>query len=457
MDIVRKGKGDSRMKRMGKRGLAFWFLSLTIFLSCASMAFPQETALPVPGKPLTLEQCVALGLKFNPALRGNQASVEAQKARVEQALAAYYPQINFSAGYNAQTFNFITLAGQFRPYTYNYTFQDIFSMGPNLTQTIYDFGRTSSAVKQNRENVKASEQDLVTTRQTVILNVKQAYFGVLQSQHLIEVAQEVGNNTKQHLDQAQGFYQAGTRPKIDVTKAEVDVANADLALITAKNNYLVARVNLNNAMGLTEKLEFPIEDIMGITPEKIGVDDILKAAFEQRPEILQLKAKQRSQEAAIELAQSSYYPILSGTAQYLMRGRHMPNETAWDAFFGATLTVPLFSGFLSPSQVSEQRANLRNLLAQEETLKLNIRLESEQAYLSAKQAEEQVRVTQKTVSQAQENYELAAGRYQVGVGSPLEITDAEVSLANAKANYIQALYNYKVSEARIEKAMGTNR
>ena len=235
------------------------------------------------------------------------------------------------------------------------------------------------------------------------------------------------------------------------------MANAELALITAKNNYLVARVNLNNAMGLTEKLEFPLEDIMGIAPRPIVLDEIVKTAFDQRPEILQLKAKQRSQEAAIQLAQSSYYPILSGTAQYLFRGRHMPSETAWDAFMGATLTVPLFSGFLSPNQVSEQRANLRNLLSQEDTLKLNIRLEAEQAFLAQKQAEEQVRVTQKTVSQAQENYDLAAGRYQVGVGSPLEITDAEVSLANAKANYIQALYNFKVAEARIEKAMGLNR
>jgi outer membrane protein TolC len=383
--------------------------------------------------------------------------VDAQKARVEQTLSAYYPQINFNASYNASTFNYVSLGGATRPYTYNWTFVDTFAVGPNLTQTIYDFGRTSSAVKQNRENVKASEQDLVTTRQNVILNVKQAYFGALQAQQLVEVAQEVVQQTKKYLDQAQGFYQAGTRPKIDVTRAEVNVANAELAQITSKNNYLVSRVNLNNAMGLTERLDFPIEDIMGITPRKIALDEILKTAFEQRPEILQLKARQRSQEASIELAQSSYYPILSGNAQYLMRGRHMPNDMTWDAFLGATLTIPLFTGFSSPNQVSEQRANLRNLLSQEETLKLNIRLEAEQAYLSLKQAEEQVRVTQKTVGQAQENYDLASGRYQVGVGSPLEITDAEVSLANAKANYIQALYNHKVSEARIEKAMGASR
>jgi outer membrane protein len=428
-----------------------------LFLICSGVATAQEVNLPEPGKPLSLKDCVALALRFNPALRSNLATVDAQKARVEQALSAYYPQISLNTAYNWNTYNFVSLGGQVRSYTYNWTFIDVFSVGPTLNQTIYDFGRTSSSVKINRENVTASEQDLVTTRQTVILNVRQAYFGILQGQRLVEVAKDVVTQTQQHLDQANGFYQAGTRPKIDVTKAEVDLANAQLALIQANNNFAVAQVTLNNAIGFTQSLTFPVEDILGFTPREYRLEEIVKTAYDHRPEILQIKAKQRSQEAAVNLARSSYYPILSGNAQYLMRGYHMPNDMTWDMFFGAVLTIPIFSGFSSPNQVAEQQANLRNLISQEESLKLNIRLEAEQAFLSQKQSAEQVRVTEKAVGQAQENYDLASGRYQVGVGSPLEITDAEVQLANAKANYIQALYNYKVAEAKIEKAMGTNK
>ena len=107
--------------------------------------------------------------------------------------------------------------------------------------------------------------------------------------------------------------------------------------------------------------------------------------------------------------------------------------------------------------MAQQRANLRNLQAQDETIRQNIRLEAETAYLTLNLAIQQIEVTRKTVDQAKENQDLANGRYQVGVGSPLEITDAEVSLANAKANYIQALYNFKVAEAKIEKAMGINK
>jgi outer membrane protein TolC len=388
-------------------------------------------------------------------LQASQATVAASKARVEQALANYYPQVNAIANYNTATANFVFLGGTTFTggRTETWTFYDVYTAGLSLNQNIYDFGRTSNSVKINRENVKASEEDLNTTKQTVALNVRQAYYGVLQSLEISKVAEDTVNQSKQHLDQAQGFYQAGTRPKIDVTKAEVDLANAQLALITAKNNYAVARVTLNNAMGLRQDLKFAIDESIDLKPRPFMLAEILESAFSKRPEILQLKARQRSQDATIKLAQASYYPTLSGVANYLYRGTD-PSPMYWDLSVGAILTIPIFSGFSSPNQVAEARANLRNLQAQEENLLLNIRLEAEQAYLNQKQAIDSIAVAEKSVAQAQENYDLATGRYQVGVGSPLEITDAEVSLANAKASYIQALYNLKVSEAKIEKAMG---
>jgi outer membrane protein TolC len=124
---------------------------------------------------------------------------------------------------------------------------------------------------------------------------------------------------------------------------------------------------------------------------------------------------------------------------------------------GAILTIPIFSGFSTTNQIVEGKALLKNLEAQEESLRQNIRLEAEQAFLGLKEAIESITVTEKSVSQAKENYDLASGRYQVGVGQPLEITDAEVLLANARASYINALYNYKVAEARIDRAMGMSR
>ncbi len=436
-----------------RKAVLFYCLSLLIFfLACSASA---EEELPQPGKPLTLAQCTALALKYHPSLQASQASVLASKARVEEALASYYPQVNAIGNYNNATANFIFLGGTnfSGGVGEKWTFYDSYSAGLSLNQIIYDFGRTSNTVKINRENTRASEQDFVTTKQNVVLNVKQSYYGVLQTLRLIQVAEDTVKQMQDHLAQAQGFYQAGTHPKIDVTKAEVDLANAQLALIQVRNNYQVAQVTLNNALGLRQDLSFAIEDILGIKQLEITIEEILKTAYEQRPEILKLKAQERAQEATIKFAQAGYFPILSGVANYQYRGTG-PAPMYWDFSFGATMTVPLFAGFISPSQVSEARANLMNLQAQEEGARQNIRLEADQAYLSLKLANEQVGVTVKQVTQAKENFDLATGRYQVGVGSPLEVTDAEVLLANAKANYITALYNYKVAEAKIEKAMG---
>jgi len=455
------------MKKMRTRGMAVWGLSLIFVLSCSGWALAEDV-LPPPGKPLTLDQCVAIAVKYHPNLAASQATVEAQKALVEQALAAYYPQLNYNNSYTAFTTNFSTSpisnpaggaigAPSQGPNRYRWTYTDVLSTGPTASLTIWDFGRTPNNVKLNRENVKASQENFISTKQTVILNVKIAYYGVLQAQYLIDVAQDTVNQTKQHLEQAQGYYQAGTRPKIDVTTAEVNQANAELALIQTKNNFAVARATLNNAMGLRQDLSFAIEKEIEVKPKVIPLAEILNTAYERRPEILSFKAQERSQEAAIKLAQASYYPILSGNASYLFRSTGFDQTFYWDSFLSATLSIPLFSGFLTPNQVAQQRANLRNLQAQDETTRQNIRLEAETAYLSLNLAIQQIEVTQKAVEQAKENQDLANGRYQVGVGSPLEITDAEVSLANARANNIQAIYNLKTAEARIEKAMGINR
>jgi outer membrane protein TolC len=271
------------------------------------------------------------------------------------------------------------------------------------------------------------------------------------------VAEDTVKQTQEHLEQAKGFYQAGTQPKIYVTNAEVAFANAQLALIQARNNYQVAQVTLNTAIGLRQDLQYEIEDILGYKPRVITLEEILNTAYEKRPELLQFKALERGQEATIKLAKAGYYPILSGNASYLWRSTGIDQTFYWDWFLSASLSFPLFAGFTTPAQIDQGKATLRSLQAQEENMKLSIRLQGEQAYLGLRVADEQIKVTEKAVGQAQENYDLASGRYQVGVGSPLEITDAEVSLANARANYIQALYNYKIAEARIENAMGTFR
>ena len=452
------GKGAKGKTRLWIK----WFILLALLFW--SFGFPgsakSEELLHQPGKPVTLQEVKVIALKFHPALRASLELIIVAKAVVEQSLQTYYPNLNFNNTVNAYTTNFTssssptTIAGVTSGSRYNWTFNHVYSSGLNFSQTIWDFGRTYHTVEQNQKNVKANEEGPAITRLNVLLTVEQAYYTVLQTQRLIAVAQETVNQAKHHLVQAQGFFDAGRSPKIDVTKAQVDLANAGLSLIQARSNYEVALVSLNNAMGLRRDLTFTIEDNLAYVPHPITVEEILQAAYANRPEIRQLKAQEAAEEAAIKVAQAANYPILSANASFLNRSVSWDQRFYWDAFAGASLSIPLFNGFLAPNTIAQNRALLRSLQAQEENTKLSIELEAEQAFLALRVAEEQIQATTIAMGEADENFVLATGRYQVGVGSPLEITDAEVSLANARGSYINALYNFKVAEAKIQKAMG---
>jgi outer membrane protein TolC len=127
-------------------------------------------------------------------------------------------------------------------------------------------------------------------------------------------------------------------------------------------------------------------------------------------------------------------------------------EHGWNV--GAVLSFPVFSGFLTKYQVEEAKANLDVLRANEEALRQQVFLDVQQAYLTLRAAEEAIPTAKLGVEQAQENLDIANGRYAAGVGNPIEVTDAEVSLANARLAYIQALYADRVAQASLEKAMG---
>jgi outer membrane protein TolC len=303
-----------------------------------------------------------------------------------------------------------------------------------------------------RLNLDSSRVDLENVSDQVVFNVKQGYYRLLQSKRNRDVAEEAVRQFKKHLEQAKGFYEVGTKPKFDVTKAEVDLSNAKLNLIKAENAIRVARVILSNAMGVTDAPEYSLVDNLTFVRYDITFEDMLKRAYRQRADLTSILIKKKAAEASIEMSKKDYYPTLSGNAAYGRVGERFPLEDSWNV--GMTVTFPLFSGFSTGYQVEEAIANLNLLKANEEALRQGILLEVQQAYLNLQEASERIFTAEMTVRQAEENLELANGRYAAGVGNPIEVTDAEVSLINSKTTYIQALYDYRVAQASIEKAAG---
>lgn len=436
-----------------KAGRAWkFFLKLRVlcpvFLSfCFFLPFSVSGEVIAAGETLTLQRALDIALKNQPSILVGQSIVRANEATIGQARANYYPQITASGSYSKVS---PATSGTGTSAANKY---DQYSSSVGLSQTIFDFGKTPTQVRINSLNTESSRFDLDNTLNTVVFNVKQAFYNILQAQRNRDVAVESVKQFQQHLDQAQGFYSVGTKAKIDVTKAEVDLSNARLNLIKAENQIRLSRVILNNAMGIPDVPDYSLQDNLSYTKYGLSFEEALSTVYNKRPDLQSLIKKKEAAKSSIDLARKGYFPVLSGSANYNYSGTdYFPLNNGWN--YGVSISIPLFSGFETKYRVAQAQANYDAVSANEQSLRLDVYSQVQQGYLTLREAEERISTSELTVRQATENVELATGRYRAGVGSPLEITDALVGLNNAKVAYTQALTDYKNAQAGIEKAIG---
>jgi TolC family type I secretion outer membrane protein len=410
------------------------------------------------GDVLTLNRCLDIALQQQPALIASQFTIRAGESRVGEAQSAYYPQVNASGGYSrtkpissgsngSSSFSGVGSSGGSGSF-------DQYTGSATVSQTIFDFGKTPTQVRIQKLNLDASRSDFDATRAQTILSVKQAYYGVLQSQRNLEVAKETVAQFSQHLDQAKGFYEVGVKPKFDVTKADVDLSNARLNQITADNALRIARVTLNNTIGLPDAPEYSVEDSLAYTKRDITLSQAIETAFKNRPELQANDLRVKASEESIELAKKGYFPVVTGNAAYTRASTTEASfrEEGWNA--GVTVTFPIFSGFLTRHQVAESTALFNAARANYDVLRQNVILEVQQAALNLRAAADRIPTAELAAQQATENLEIANGRYAAGVGNPIEVTDAQVTYTNARTAYTQALYDYNVASANLDKATG---
>jgi len=422
---------------------------------CFATAFSADELPGAIPDVLTLEKAIQIARANNPNLRvasGNQGVTE---ARVGEARSGYYPQVQGRLAYQRATANIATSFGG-GPVTRN-TRGDTFGTYLNnatLNQTIFDFGKIRSQVQTAEFNLQSARSDAETALQTVVVNVQQAYYGQQQAQRLLVVNQEAIAQFQKHLDLAKGRFKVGVAPKVDVTTAEVDLSNAQLNLITAKNNLSLARVTLNNAMGIMTSRPYQVEEPQALEEVPISLEESIDRAMRLRPELISQRALEQAAESAIKTAQADFLPNVTGSAGYSYNGQEFPLVWNWNVL--GAINVPIFNGFLTKQQVAEARANLLATKANGDVLRNTVVSDVSQAYLNLVSTKERLQVTAITVVQAKERLALAEGRYRAGLGTAVEVTDAEVALVNAQTNDVVAMSTYQAAKAQLERAMGVS-
>lgn len=398
------------------------------------------------GDILTLQQCINTALKNHPAINAAAGTIRQSESKIGQARAGYYPQINIQSDYS----RIGPAPTSLRSDPYNY-----YSNSLNLNQTLFDFGKTSSSVDIQILTKQSAEADFQNTAASLVLGVKEAYYSFLKAKMSEIVAKETVNQFQQHFDVAETFFETGKSSKIDVTSAEVNLSNARIQLISVQNALHIARVTLNKAMGLISAPEYDVEEQFYLEKISISFETALAQAYENRPDLLSTGLKKEALEKGIDLNKKGYLPVLSGNAAYGYAGDDTSMDKSWNV--GVALAFPLFSGLSTKYAVDEARANLDVARANEESLRQSVYQEVQSAWLNRREAFERIEAGRIIVRQAEENVELAKGRYETGVGNSIEITDAMIKLNNAKMTYITALSDFSVAQARLEKAIGVKK
>ncbi|MBU4152841.1 MAG: TolC family protein [Proteobacteria bacterium] len=441
--------------RLGAVVVGFSSLMFSSVLVIAQEAVPlqpvREASISLPtfqeGEELSLDRVVAIAIQRQPDILAAQGSIAVGQSRVGQARSGFAPQVDGTVGLSR-----FSPDGSYANPSRSDASYGRYTAGVTVNQMLYDFGKTATRVAIQESSVNSFRADLASVEDHVIFNAKVAFFDLLTLMRKMSVAVETVTQFEKHRVQAQGFFDAGVKPKYDVTKAEVDLSNAKLNLIRAENGVRLGRVALSAAMGFSETPNYRVKDSLNFEQFPVVLEDAMVQAYDHRPDLKALLLRKKTAEQAVLLARKGDSPYLSGSVGASYGGDKFPLDEGWDV--GVSLLVPVFNGNRTKHEVGEAEANLAVLAAKETGLRHQIYKEIQQGYLILHEASERIIASQLTVQQAEENYAIASGRYEAGVGNPVEVADADVLLSNARTAHVEALYEYKIAQAAIERAIG---
>ncbi|HEX4383635.1 MAG TPA: TolC family protein [Myxococcales bacterium] len=430
-------------------------------------------ALFAAGRVLTLEEAVNASRQHQPQLREARANTDAAVARADEARAPLLPQLNATATYLRTTSNLIpqpgvnTTNGGTTTTTgaggavvdtdtgSNLHLHNNWRDSIALTQLIYDFGLSIDRWKAAKAQADAQRATELSTILQSDFTVRSTFFLTRADKALVKVAQDTLDQQIKHRQQTEGFVRAGTQPEIALAQAKTNEANARVSLIQAQNNYETAKVTLNQAMGSEDNTDYDVDDTPFplIDVEDGQMDPLLAEAIKARPEVASIQELIRVNELTISSVRGNYLPSIAGQANFTQGGPSLDN-LGYNFNFGVGLTWNLFGGGLTVAQVHEAQANLGNVLAQLDLEKLQIRVDVNAAMLAVRAAKSSLSATAEALENAKLQLKLAEQRYQVGVGSSIELTDAQVALTAASGQSVQADDNLSTARAQLLRALG---
>jgi outer membrane protein len=400
--------------------------------------------------PLTLEEAHRLAIQNNPQVASSQYTAQAVAQEPAQISSAFQPNlIGNISGTGADSGSRIAAGVLNNPIVYNHA-----GTGLTVNQLITDFGRTHNLVQSAKLRAQAQTQVLQTTRAQVLLATDRAYYDALRAQSVLMVAQETVKARQLVSDQVTTLAQNALKSQLDVSFANVNLADARLLLASARNDADSTFANLATAIGLPQQTQFTL--VEGPMPGALADDvkPLLDEAIGKRPELADLRLEEQAARSFEQAERDLWYPTIgvTGTAGFAPVGD--PQITSRYGAVGLNFTVPVFNGGLFRARRSEAEYRARAAAQNVKDLENRVIRDVRVAYLNARTAFERVGLTAQLLDQAKLSLDLAQSRYDLGLSSIVELSQAQLNLTSAQIGAASAKYDYQSQRAQLSYQIG---
>lgn len=461
-------------------------IAIIICLGCTvSSAFAIEQMSVEKNAVLNIKDCITIALQNSPKIKKARYNYGLAKGNLGIAKSEYFPTLGIGTGYNINDNNNNRRS----------TNSNIYSAEASINQLLWNFGKTNANIKMYNFDRVAALYEFEDMVLETIFGVKTNYYGVLAAKATLDVNRANVQINERNYQRTKAYFEEGIKSKIDLVNAEVYLSDSKVTLVESEKAYKNALVMLNNSMYIAFAPEYEIENtetfnfynnyapvkldkidekkdlskppkdvnnaFLTSQVEKINVldnykfkpfpytfDESVKLAYKNRPDLKAYNASLKAMEEALKYTKREYLPEISATAGYGYRDQYNTNSF--------NVGINLSSNVNIKGQKHKiDNAKIQVDLAQNEInlAKQDIYFEVQNLYINMVQLEKQIPLLAVKVKQTLENFELADGRYAVGLGDYIQLQDAKVNYNNAQVSYVQTVYNYNVARANLERAI----
>ena len=403
---------------------------------------------------LSLGKSLQIAANNNLNIKKADEAVRYSEYGKKDAFTLFLPKVSSSASF--------TRLGQASTYEINSvsvqaTKKNLYDVKVTLTQPVFTGGQIQYTYRSAEKDINRSEHARETLIQNISFNVKQTYFSALQAEKNVSVACELKQQAQQHLSIAKKMFASGLVTKIDVLKTGVFLLESESTITQTENAVSLAKANLNYLLNRPLETKIVLDDILAMKKQHCPLSQWKTAALENRPELKEILSGLGMSEDSIEIARSNYFPQLYFMSNFQDEKGTQASLSKWKPSWNVMLTCAIdVWNWRSTKYKIKQAQSIRSQMKNDyELLQKTIELEVEKAYLDLESASKRITTASKTIDEAAENLRMTDLLYQEGLSTTTDVLDAQTSLSKAKNDYHQALYDYQISYALLEKAAGT--